>query len=486
MDADWLKAFQVNLKPYLHNKGITAWDDTKMWAGDEWQEEIKNALALSKVAVLLLSPDFLASDFISQEELPYLLDVSRTEQVRVLPVAVRPCAWSQTPLREKQFVNNPSRPLSGLPLPDREQELVRICEKVTSYFVERPPIISRTVIESQSRSAGEGLNALVELMDNPEVMARVEAANRLIKTVKKQVELLGYYKDLHDFLHTLQLKYSTSLTQLLRDVRRDENDMEVCSDTVNYENVLQCAIVDAWDCCRRMSPQRSKLTWIEKLPAQLEELFEAIHRRDAQRIEVTIKPVKNLLATEPANINARLVGAAEALHLEELNEALNNVSRSLNRAGLRRATREKFERGVGALEGLRTGLDVLINSHNEWQQIDSVMRRIDGNLNTDPADLQDSWDDLREQIVAQYLVYETESWARLLKEAVDKLDIALEQGELEEVKKCFKNLKTRGSHRFYPVDVELKNLCKQLREGMDEPLRNVLGKLNRDEEETDE
>jgi hypothetical protein len=65
--------------------------------GERWHDEIKKALASAQVAVLLVSADFLASDFIANEELPSLLAAEQARGLVVMPVIVSPCRFEKTP-----------------------------------------------------------------------------------------------------------------------------------------------------------------------------------------------------------------------------------------------------------------------------------------------------------------------------------------------------------------------------------------------------
>ena len=73
-DAEWLDVVKTHLKPLERYYGVEEWDDQKLRTSDKWREKISNALNDATIAVLLISPYFVASDFIVNNELQPLLD----------------------------------------------------------------------------------------------------------------------------------------------------------------------------------------------------------------------------------------------------------------------------------------------------------------------------------------------------------------------------------------------------------------------------
>jgi hypothetical protein len=130
-DSDYLQRLQIHLASDVRNKKIELWDDTKITPGAKWQLEINHAIQTAKVAVLLVSADFLASDFIALNELPPLLSAAESEGVIILPVLLKPCRYKDTPLVDFQFANKPLTSLIEMNEAEREETWVRVAEAIT-------------------------------------------------------------------------------------------------------------------------------------------------------------------------------------------------------------------------------------------------------------------------------------------------------------------------------------------------------------------
>ena len=130
-DTKWREDLEKHLKPYLRAGSISSWSDKQISPGSQWFTEIKSTLAQTKVAVLLVTPDFLASDFIHEHELGPLLKEAEGGGITILWVPIYPSAYKQTALEKYQAVLDPNKPLGSLPSKaKRDQAWVKICEEI--------------------------------------------------------------------------------------------------------------------------------------------------------------------------------------------------------------------------------------------------------------------------------------------------------------------------------------------------------------------
>ena len=135
-DKDLLERLQVHFKA-LGNEGVTVdvWDDTRIKAGDKWLDEIEAGLASAKVAILLVSTDFLASDFIADSELPVLLKAAADEGATILPLILKPCRFSNNKqLGAYQSINDPKKPLSKLSEDEQDEVLMVLVDRIVEVM----------------------------------------------------------------------------------------------------------------------------------------------------------------------------------------------------------------------------------------------------------------------------------------------------------------------------------------------------------------
>jgi hypothetical protein len=130
-DLKWLEQLRTHLKPLERNYNLERWDDSRIKPGDKWLVEIEQALSRAAVALLLVSPDFVASDFIDRKEMPSLLDAARNQGLEILWVPLRPISLKLFPqIEQYQAVFSPERTLADMTDVEQDRALAKISETI--------------------------------------------------------------------------------------------------------------------------------------------------------------------------------------------------------------------------------------------------------------------------------------------------------------------------------------------------------------------
>jgi hypothetical protein len=134
-DKVWLKRLQDMLQPLLRQGTLSLWNDTEIKPGSQWRDDIESALQSARTAVLLVSPHFLASDFIVQHELPPLLDKAKNHGTCILWVCVSACLYKDSELASYQAAHDVAQPLDKLKPAKRNEVLVQICQNIKEALI---------------------------------------------------------------------------------------------------------------------------------------------------------------------------------------------------------------------------------------------------------------------------------------------------------------------------------------------------------------
>jgi hypothetical protein len=94
------------------------WSDREIVPGKQWDDAIREALDAADLILVLMSHDSIASEYMASVEIVRALERHNRGEARVVPVVIRSCDWTSTPLGHLQAVPPGGKPLSKYADPD--------------------------------------------------------------------------------------------------------------------------------------------------------------------------------------------------------------------------------------------------------------------------------------------------------------------------------------------------------------------------------
>ena len=315
----------------------------------------------------------------------------------------------------------------------------------------------------------QGLNALVALMQVPEVKDAVITFRVVFQAACGQIDVIANYKALHDLLHTLEFQcYGV----IVNSAKSFPNDDTAIDNLMQYELTLQDLLAEMQQIVAQETIAASEVRWLAELQTAQTELQNALAELKISPLKRTIWLLNRILANQPNRLNTQLTEAARSLRLPELLQAMQFIAKKLAGAHLDAEKLRQFEQGLEMLEALNQRLGALVIAHDYWQSFDREMRRIESTLRQDSIELEMSWPYLQEQ--ADGLVdADADKWTIDFQKYSQDLDSALEAQHPVKIRSSFRRYRKWAGLRFFQVDVTLNRLCEELRE-VGGPLASVL------------
>lgn len=130
-DVAYTHQLKIHLSGLRRKGMIEGWDDSNIRPGEEWDETIKQALAEADIILLLISPDFLATDYIWEVEIQAAMERHERKEAKVIPVFIRYCDWSGMPFAKLNGLPSKAVPIDDYPNKDKAWlEVVKGIERI--------------------------------------------------------------------------------------------------------------------------------------------------------------------------------------------------------------------------------------------------------------------------------------------------------------------------------------------------------------------
>jgi internalin A len=128
---------ETHLKLLQRQRVISTWHDRKILPGNEWEGEIDNRLERAAIILLLISADFIASEYCWDKEVKRALERHAAKQATVIPVLLRSCDWKGAPFGKLQGLPTGMKAVTAWP--DRDAAWTDVARGIRAIAESLPP-----------------------------------------------------------------------------------------------------------------------------------------------------------------------------------------------------------------------------------------------------------------------------------------------------------------------------------------------------------
>jgi len=112
------------------------WHDRKISAGLEWENEIDTYLQKAHIILLLISPDFLASQYCFSIEMKQAIERHERGEARVIPIILRPVYWQGAPFGKLEVLPTDAKPVTGAYWHNQDEAFFSVAEGIRKVVEE--------------------------------------------------------------------------------------------------------------------------------------------------------------------------------------------------------------------------------------------------------------------------------------------------------------------------------------------------------------
>jgi len=228
-DERLLERLKSHLQPLQRQGFIDVWHDRDIDAGTEWESEINQHLNAAQIILLLVSPDFMASDYINNVELKRAVERHRDGEARVIPIILRPAYWQGEPLGKLQALPTDGKPVIGSGWYNLDDAFLNVTEGIrkvilnlSSYAKDNKsqglqpenPVVHTQTNQNGWESAG-AKGEIIGTLANAQQWGQAEAMARSIENTT--IRSLIQHKLVDELIKAHQWERAEAITRTIED-----------------------------------------------------------------------------------------------------------------------------------------------------------------------------------------------------------------------------------------------------------------------------
>ncbi len=203
---------------------IATWHDRRIVAGDEFANEISEHLESADIILLLISPDFIASDYCYDLEMQHAVARSIKKEARTIPVILRPCDWHNTPFGKLQAAPRDGQAVTTWP--NEDEAFLDIVKAIKDAL----PV--NEIVNNDRAVTGQNANEIVKQHEHEE--APVRSSNLRLKKNFSELDHRDFLISTYEYIARF---FENSIAEL-----SDRNPAITCRFRRNNKNQFKVEI----------------------------------------------------------------------------------------------------------------------------------------------------------------------------------------------------------------------------------------------------
>jgi hypothetical protein len=203
-DSDLRERLDKHLSGLKRRNYINTWFDGQIEAGTEWEKEIDFALSKADIILLLISADFIASDYCFDVEMKKAISRHEKGDAVIIPIILHPCDWSDLPFSKIQGLPQNGKAITSENWKSPEFALSEIAKSI------------KETVESLRQTKNKHLRAINEVLNEKDYELRITLEQ--VEELKLEEEILQESIEKHNKENKIVQKEITGIKSELNEL----------------------------------------------------------------------------------------------------------------------------------------------------------------------------------------------------------------------------------------------------------------------------